>query len=1513
MEEDDATPHHSRHEGYNLRSRAQGLTSAERFTIWKQQQADNGTPFVSQNVSYLPRPVALQVGSTSRRSHASASVSSTKSHSSQIQRERLELETEEERIRLQEEEDAFRIESNRKQAERQADIEQEALKLKSIQRKQELLNKKEKFLKKLIDEEDEQRLSSDEERLETGGDVDPDPSRFEEYLRASSEQAEKGRLELEIKNGEEIETRMAKEQARREKFEKKKAELVQKLSEAKLQQAQRLEQQEKEKVEFEKASEEQIKIEKELESLKKTSETPSAVSVIIPPVASGNTVADQFAEAMVTALGRLVPNSAPQVDTSKFLARQSYSKDLPFFSGKPEEWPIFKADFDRSTLDCGFSNSENMSRLRKCLKGDAAKYVLSLMVSPDNVSTVMSQLEIRYGQPELIIQSMIEKAKGVSAFLDGDLESLIEFGSAVQNVVATIATLKRPEHMSNPQLLKEFEDKLPRTLVVKWLDYAEKESRKHDLTFFAQWLQKRTNTACKACPPQLTSPEKPKNYLHKSGRIEKYSKNVHFEESLPTAAGLFVGERINKQGATSFKKNSTPVNSWNPMSGSNEGSLGCIFCGKHSDSATCSQAKKKTLLEKMDICYAKRCCFICLKENHMAKQCRSPIVCVICGQRHAAAMCQQNSVPPPSTSPTSSQFQTSQGQQKADTSATNLQTVQIAHSNTAAPGGEILKTVMVTIVGERGMRKRVRALFDDGSQKTYVKKSVVAELGLFAEGQEGLFQQVFGNQCTSLQHHNVYDLKLENKVGNGYIYVTALDQSHICGKLPRAQPGPWIHELQRRNIQIGESDDDESEEIGLLIGAKDSVRLMTGQRVMLGKEFVAVQTRLGWTLQGHPDQCGNKSGNNSVLTVHSMVVANSSVEQLWDLETIGIRDPIRNSTKEEKEIETKKYFQKTVSRNEDGRYCVNLPWIDGKQKIPSNRNIAFKRLEKTTKDLRSVNMLEHYDKIFTDWCKEGIIEEVPEDELESVAHYIPHRAVFKPESLTIPIRPVFDASCKAPRTPSLNECLEKGPNLLELIPSILLRFREHKVGVISDIRKAFQMVEMKAEDRDSLRFLWWQDVEKSELKVYRHNRVVFGVNCSPFLLAAVLELHLMNVKEELKPMMDKLLRSLYVDNCVTSVATLEEAQIFQEISTQVMAEAKMELRQWEFSSVEELGTGSLSSRECRLSSGGELNSITSVLGYKWDKDCDTLSCDIDFEKWMDEEKLSKRSILSAVQKVYDPIGFACPTTLQPRILLQKLWAEKTTWDKEVASEFRQEFEKWMGELKFIQDIHVPRNMTGGIYGREGWQIHIFCDASKVAYAAIVFLRVESEGKVTVNLLQAKARVAPLDKPSIPRLELLGCTVAALLSNAVDKSLESHEVPHFFWTDSMTALAWLKSCDIWGTFVGNRVKTILSLTDVKDWRHVPGKSNPADLPSRGCSPSELLSSKWWEGPSWLKNSEEDWPTSSQNLDEEEVNKEKRKTVATCVVATEKGRSGTCLFPYTIKIYGLLPGCHDLLSL
>lgn len=106
----------------------------------------------------------------------------------------------------------------------------------------------------------------------------------------------------------------------------------------------------------------------------------------------------------------------------------------------------------------------------------------------------------------------------------------------------------------------------------------------------------------------------------------------------------------------------------------------------------------------------------------------------------------------------------------------------------------------------------------------------------------------------------------------------------------------------------------------------------------------------------------------------------------------------------------------------------------------------------------------------------------------------------------------------------------------------MVDFRKGAIGVTSDIAKAFLQISVEPEDREFLKFIWWSNptAEDRTPVIYRHRRVVFGITSSPFHLAATLGLHLETAPEKFQNTAKKLLKSFYVDNCVTSVETEEE-------------------------------------------------------------------------------------------------------------------------------------------------------------------------------------------------------------------------------------------------------------------------------------------------------------------------------------------------------------------------------------
>ncbi|XP_071053604.1 uncharacterized protein [Onthophagus taurus] len=233
-------------------------------------------------------------------------------------------------------------------------------------------------------------------------------------------------------------------------------------------------------------------------------------------------------------------------------------------------------------------------------------------------------------------------------------------------------------------------------------------------------------------------------------------------------------------------------------------------------------------------------------------------------------------------------------------------------------------------------------------------------------------------------------------------------------------------------------------------------------------------------------KCRTKRTERIVHALFGGTETEEQEHQCYEIRLLGtgISDPEENRSKVELEKAVKTLFKETTVVNEEGRYEVQLPWKEGHPPLPNNYNLAKKRLQSVYNKLQATGDVERYSDVFAQWLSEGIIERIPQDEIDNTARYLPHRPVFKESSTTTKVRPVFDASTKEKRTPSLNDCLEKGINLIELIPGVLLRFRIERVGVTSHIRKAFLQIRLNVRDREFLRFIWKTDEGKNLLYLH---------------------------------------------------------------------------------------------------------------------------------------------------------------------------------------------------------------------------------------------------------------------------------------------------------------------------------------------------------------------------------------------------------------------------------------------
>lgn len=798
----------------------------------------------------------------------------------------------------------------------------------------------------------------------------------------------------------------------------------------------------------------------------------------------------------------------------------------------------------------------------------------------------------------------------------------------------------------------------------------------------------------------------------------------------------------------------------------------CLFCDStEHESSNCEKAKKMGLSERRECVKRKRACFNCLKMGHSFRTCRVNLKCAWCSRRHVILMCPEMS--------------------KEDSNSKSIEPVK-NECNLASYCSDpkvFMQTLRVKI---RNIDSHlvIRAVIDTGSQKSYITEEAAERLHYEPIAEQHMTHSLFGGAKSDTVRHKKFIVRLSSLDDNYSCNFVALDQRIICEEIPSIKRGVWLEELRKLNVDITDVHQD-NQSVSVLIGADIAGKLLTGRRHILKCALVAVETYLGWTLMGKVP--GSEKREDATTVAISMFVKDRKISDLWTLDVLGIREPFENKTVKEHEKEVSEALLQTVKVNEKGRYEVKLPWLENHPPLNDNKELAIRRLQSTVKRLKGDNVFSDYDLVFDEWLAEGIIERVPVSEEANWGHYLPHRHVIK-ENSTTKIRPVFDASAKDQRFPSLNECLEKGPNLIELVSSILLRFREGNNGIISDIKKAFLQISIDQKDRDFLRFFWFD--KQGNIVILRHCRVVFGVSCSPFILGAVINMHLREVIESLdnnlkttflKENIVRLLQSFYVDNYVTSVNSVEQVIKFISDAKAVMELAGFDLRGWEYN-----GDNSHENQ-------------VAVLDTVWDKRFDTLSLNMPALDQFCKEKVTKRNILSLAHRIFDPLGICCPIALCPRILLQETWTQKLSWDDEVSVDIKNRFLSWVQDLDDLKNIQIPRCLLGKISEGDDVSIHTFCDASKLAYATVVFIRIENSSGVKVNFVQAKSRVAPINKEksdgrrSIPRLELLAAAIGVRLTVSILDSLNFKNAKVYYWSDSSTVLAWVRRECNWGVF------------------------------------------------------------------------------------------------------------------
>ena len=553
----------------------------------------------------------------------------------------------------------------------------------------------------------------------------------------------------------------------------------------------------------------------------------------------------------------------------------------------------------------------------------------------------------------------------------------------------------------------------------------------------------------------------------------------------------------------------------------------------------------------------------------------------------------------------------------------------------------------------------------------------------------------------------------------------------------------------------------------------------------------------------------------------------------------------------------------TFYKPEEKTWYTSLLFKETPNTLGNNFSKATAILSQVEKQAIKNKHTVEVNEAYRDMHTGGFSERVPDQDkvhTNGKVHYLPCHPVYKTENSSTRCRIVMNAASKTPGG-SLNDFLFTGPNLLPDIVHVLLRFRMNIVAFVLDISKMFLRIKLE-EGKDFLRFLWRDCNQTITPEIWRMICVTFGIVSSPFQAIFVVLKHAELFKDLYALAQKCIQKSMYMDDSCHSAATKQEAE---EIVTQIyklLMEASMTPHK--FATNE---PSILKSIPRELWSD---KSTVKVLGLQWCTQTDNLLFNF-IEKVESTTDDTKRTLLQQSASIFDPCGLISPITTTVKILFQQLWMSKLSWDDKLPTDIQNKFNTWKDSIKEINDLKKPRCFFDKSKGFPK-QIDLmgFGDSSEKAYATAVYIKgTYADGGSTMELVFSKTRVTPIkmmeedfQPETIVRLELLAALITARAVDYVKKALgqEFKITSTHCFTDSLINLQRLQNGpDKYKVWVGHRIKEILQFTKIEDWRHIAGTDNPADLPSRGLTAKELMSSSlWWHGPKFVLEDKSNWP-------------------------------------------------------
>ncbi|XP_075990118.1 uncharacterized protein LOC142985756 [Anticarsia gemmatalis] len=894
-----------------------------------------------------------------------------------------------------------------------------------------------------------------------------------------------------------------------------------------------------------------------------------------------------------------VPARQPDVTSLAEALTQAVrmSRDAPRYI---QELPVFNGEISNwlafraafQETNQMFSKIENIARIRKSLKGAAHEAVSSMLISQPDPQAILDALERRFGRPDALAMKEMQKLRNLQKIND-DPRDLCIFANKVSNIVATIEALRKLQYLYNPELVKIVLDKFTPILRNKW--YGSKEDIP-DLKRLAVFLNLEADKCGVFAQPEDVT-------------VRTHEKT--------------------------FKKRAERTYT------ANERKPQCLVCKKEHQLTDCRRFRSASVNERWDIAKKNKICFRCILSSHRRENCQSKA----CGEdgcdmaHHRLLHHRKDTVKgqPATTAPVEV------------TSAVEV----VKNTNAVKSRRALLKIAPVTLVGPNSTRVDTYALMDDGSTITLIEESLAELLGIDGprddmwvqglnetakhENSKRVDVTIRGRYNSNGQQYKMRNVRTVQKLMFTHQTISRSDVEN-CAHLKSIED-QLIYQDARPKILIGQDNWE-------LLVALD---IRTGNR----DQPVATNTKLGWVLHGcrtsrirTVDFCGyTTSPEEDEKPMEKMM------KEFFDLEALGVEAKKKRNDPDERALEILNAHSRRLP---EGRFETALLWKNENSIIPNNFDNAFKRLVNLEKKLdREPKLKTQYEERIQNLLSSGYAEIVTTPAAPGKTWYLPHFAVCNPAKPKI--RLVHDAAARSHGT-SLNDMLLSGPDLLQHLPGVIMRFRQHAFAISADIKEMFMQIKIREEDRDALRFLWRGDNRGNKTpEEYRMTSVIFGATSSPCTALYIKNKNAEEHRETYPQAAKEIIRNHYMDDFITSFPTKEEAVRVSKEVDKIHKKASFVLRGWTSNDQSVLQHFDTDQENKILPIGSNKEKTLGLLG-ETGKDCISFQLNENKtppEVLKDTRPPTKREALSIIMSLFDPLGLVSPVTTPAKRLMQE--------------------------------------------------------------------------------------------------------------------------------------------------------------------------------------------------------------------------------------------------------------------